>query len=163
MVKILRTYTTDYARSKVIKLSARATQCFVWIGATLEFDENDQYFFNRAQYMEEANIKSPNTVSSAIKELLLSGILTNAPKTNYYFVDKKVIDVGSEADYEEDRIYKEVTQLYRSLQDLESEYEGCLSVGIESVEDEQNFKRVKKEYEEVLGKIKELHEKYDNL
>ncbi len=115
MEKIIRLYTTDYAKSKVFKLSSRATQLFLWMSQTLEFDENDQYFFNRAQYMEEANIKSPNTVSSAIKELLLSGILTNTTKNSHYIVDKKIMDVGTEEDYIE-------SGRYPTLQELADEY-----------------------------------------
>lgn len=163
MEKIIRVYTTDYARNKVMKLSARATQCFMWIQGTLEFNEDDHYFFDRALYMKEAKIKSANTVSSAIKELLLSGILTNTTKNSFYVVDKKVIDVGSEDDYEEDRIYKELVRLYRDLPDLETEYEACLSVGITTDEDEQNFKRVKQNYTEAINKIESLHREYDNL
>ncbi len=156
MEKIIRLYTTDYAKSKVRKLSARATQCFSWIYSTLEFDENDHYFFDRALYMKEANIKSTTTVSAAIKELLLAGIITNTTKNSHYTVDKKVMDVGTEEDYKEHEVYKQLTSLYAMLSQMKVIYTQMTQFDLETEEEEQQLL-------EVEAKIKECEEQIRKL
>jgi hypothetical protein len=91
--KYCRMYNSPENRLEVSKLSYQAKDLLLWI--MYELDPGKDYvWINRERYMEESGVKSPTTVSLAVRELKLEFIMPCNVR-EMYFINPKYMFFGS--------------------------------------------------------------------
>lgn len=86
-------FSSPQKRLKVSKLSAQAKELLMWIVYELR-PAKDYFWFNRDRFMVECGIKSPTSVSLAVKELKNEFIIASKVR-EIYFINPNFFFSGS--------------------------------------------------------------------
>jgi len=92
--KYCRLYNSPESRMLVSKLKPYAKELLIWL--IYELDAGKDYvWLNRERYMEEAGVKSPTTVSLAVKELRFGEFIMPSNVREIYYINPKHFFFGS--------------------------------------------------------------------
>lgn len=91
----VRIYQTPSNRRLMCSLSDKSTRLFMWMLWTRN-GTNNAYKLDKLRYMKQCGIKSPNTFSNAVKELVEKKILTRTKKKDVFKVNPTIVYLHGE-------------------------------------------------------------------
>ena len=102
-------YHSPTHRKLLSQLSNNAIRLFYWI--SLELDRNKDYIkINKQRFLKENNIKSVNTLKTALSELQANLIICASPVKDIYFINPRLFYCGNRT-----KMYPNNVQIYQPV------------------------------------------------